>query len=249
MSGGVLLDQFIKTSTLPLKGRAIADAISLGYPLTGGFFFPHRNGAFLLRRRRLYPTPTEDVEQRWIFCGGGTLAATQIRNFPGFAHEASMGFQYVVHVAHGNGYISDASEPYRVDFDSGGNLITPALPMWPLDVTAKPIAAGKFRVSWRYSPYGQGGFPTDFAVYAGATAATVDYNTPLGTVTYTGKAAYTFDTGAFSHGAEKVFAVRARNVTPVAELNTLTTTLERALLTPPSGATVQYTRTVDRVND
>lgn len=212
------------------------NAVQLGYLLTGGLFFPFLSGAWLLRRRRLYPEPGP-----WLECGIAPLSGTTtIGNFPGFAHEASMGFQYAAAVANGVGYRSAWSEPIRVDFDDGGDLITPFLPAWPTDLWAEPIADGEFRVHWRYSTFGQGAAPTDFEVYVGVNPDSILYDFPLGTTTYTPMVEhYTFDTSMGQADGTKVcFSVRARNVTPVAEKNELTTEIVTGKKTAPTAATI-----------
>ena len=143
----------------------------------------------------------------------------------------------------GNGFISRLCEPVRVDFDSLADLITPALPLFPQQLAATPQAGGKFSVTWIYDPYGQGGFPADFQVFEGATAATVDYNTPLvdsvtglSAVPFDGGAGFRFTTQAYADGSDHVFAARARNSNGVAELNTYTSRTARAIATAPADA-------------
>lgn len=215
-------------------GDTAMDQLVLGYPMTLGEFFPFLSGAVLLLRRRLYPAP-----KPWRYCGWARTSEATISNLNGFDHEASMGFQYVAVRAFGNGYISPACEPVRVDFDGAGDLIDPALPMPPVNVVAQPVLDGAFDVHWQYDPWGQGGFPTDFQVFGGATVATIDFGTALGTVLYVADRDYTFTTETFSDGAPKSFAVRARNSSGTAELNIVGTAVLKAIATPPTGATIQ----------
>ena len=135
-------------------------------------------------------------------------------------------------------------EPVRLDFDDGGDLISPGLPMFPQNVIAIPLAAGKYRVLFEYESYGQSVFPTNFQVFEGADAESVDYETPLtdsvtslSYVPYVGnRRLYWLTTAAYDNLSSHVFSVRARNVTPVAELNTYTSEAQTARVTAPAAA-------------
>ena len=228
--------------------RAVVDPFSHGHlapqlgfmmPMTRGTQFPWINGGVALMRRELYP----DLHA-WEYCGLAIGADTQIKNFPGFDHKADQAYWYAAVSFLGNGMVSAAIEPIRLDFDSGGNLIQPLLPNFPIDAVAEPLAAGKFRCVWEYPPYGHGGYPTDFQVFEGATPATVDYGTPL-TDSVTGltvvavvgdQGVYSFTTGSYSNGTAHVFGVRGRNSGGVAELNTYTTASAKARSVTPTDA-------------
>lgn len=207
------------------RGLGTFDQASLGFAYSCGHSFPWIGGCYVLRRRRLYPDVSE-----WTFCGSADIDAATVKNSTGFPHEANMAYQYAAAVAFGNAQASEFCEPIRVDFDGSVALITPPMPMFPLNVQAKPIAGGKFLVTWSYDPYGHGAWPTDFQVFAGATVGTIDYGTPL-TDSVTGLSVakvygpqrrFEFTTAAFSHGTTKVFGVRARNSGGVSEKNTRT---------------------------
>jgi len=112
------------------------------------------------------------------------------------------------------------------------------LPMWPKDLLVQPVAGGKFRVSWSYDALGQGGPPADFAVYAGATATTINYDTPLGTVVYSERRRMGFTTPAFADGIPRAFVVRARSGAGIEEKNTYTSAVLTASATGPADAVV-----------
>ena len=221
-----MLDHYTQACDPYHLGHTSVDQIGLAYVLTNGMVFPWSGGGVVLRRRRLYPTVG-----LWSYCGFARPGETTIKQMPGFAHAADMAYQYSGADVLGNGLASVFSEPVRVDFDGAGDLITPPLPMYPVSAVAKPLAGGKFLVTFEYNPHGQGGWPKDFQVFGGADAASVDYNTPLvdsvtglSTVPFVGRRTrYTFTTAAFGDGTTKVFGARARNASAVAEKNTLTT--------------------------
>lgn len=211
-----------------LLGVSSQEHMCLDYALSEGWFFPWQENAlasYILRRRVLYP----DVGG-WTYCGIFYVNADSIVTLPSFGHQANMAYQYSAAVAYGNAQASAFCEPVRVDFDAGRALISPAMPMFPRNLRVKPIAGGKFLVAWDYDPYGHGAWPADFRVFSGATAGSIDYGTPLtDSVTglnyvpvYGAQRRFEFTTAAFANGTTKVFGVRARNASGVAEKNTRT---------------------------
>ena len=215
-----VLEQYDEISDPLMLGYADVDELALAYETAGGIAFPHVDGTLWLRRRTLYPMP-----QRWqdgLFCGASREGSSTIKNWPGFGHDASQGYQYAAMRVFGNGYASAATEPVRVDFDDEGNRITPPLPKWPNHLRVVAIADGKIRVTWAYNSFGQGGWPTDFAVYIGPNAGSIYYGVVIATVPFVaGRRLYTYTAGAFSDGAVRGFAVRARNADEIAEHNTV----------------------------
>jgi hypothetical protein len=239
----LLLDQYLRTCDPFHLGYTSHELLGAGYMLTDGAVFPYPAGGVILRRRRLYP----DVG-RWSICGFARPNDTAIFNMAGFAHEANAAFQYQSAIVLGNGFTGPFSEPVRVDFDGSRNQITPPLPMFPRHVVATPLAGGKFRVSWEYDPRGQGAWPTDFQVFAGADAGSVDYNAPL-TESLTGlnttpvigaRRGYAFTSAAFADGTARVFGVRARNSTGTAEKNTFITQAKKARTTTVAATAVEF---------
>ena len=196
-----------------------AASLGLMMNLTDGFEYPWRVGGVALIRRALYPEP-----RVWTYCGLAIGADTQLANYPGMTHGADQGYQYATVAFLGNGFVSQAFEPIRLDFDGDGDLITPRLPMFPLNIVAEPRAGGKFRIAFEYDPHGQGGSPADFQVFEGADPESVVYETPLTdsetgltVVPYRGdRRVFAFTTAGYKHGSSHVFAVRARSVNEVA---------------------------------
>lgn len=237
-----ILPQFLRTFDPLKRGFSDPDFAELGYSLTKGFAFPALDDVIVLVRRKLYTTP-----ELWHFCGQVDADQATVQNADGYPHDVSMGYQYAAAFCHASGFRSPFSEPVRVDFDGGGALITPALPMWPIQVAATPIAGGKFTITWTYDPWGQGAYPTDFQVFAGLP---MDYGTPLTDsvtgLTYTlyvpNHQAYSFTTGVYGDGVAKTFGVRARNSGGTAEQNEFTATSMRARAAAPAKAEVRSIR-------
>jgi len=218
-----LLDQFRRTIDPYALGYSQGEMLGLGLPASDGVEFPYVAGGVILRRRRLYPTIGP-----WTYCGFARPGETAITSMTGYGHDADMAYEYAAAQVLGNGFAGPFSEPARIDFDGSGNLISERLPNGPGSVAAEAVAGGKFLVAWEYDPYGQGAPPTDFQVFEGVDAASVNYAAPL-TDSVTGLATvamigrrrrYTFTTAAFGNGTVHVFAVRARNGSAVAEKNT-----------------------------
>lgn len=233
-----MIEEFQRSADPFLLGYGSFEHAALGFALTDGLLFPWRSGAVILRRRRLYP----DVGA-WTFCGSAALASAAVRNMPGFGHEAEMGFQYSAAVVYGNGFASVFCEPVRVDFDADGAIVDPPLPIFPINVTADPVAGGKFLVQWEYDPYGHGAWPKDFQVFGGADPGSVNYAAPL-TDSETGlnyvrvvgaQRFFLFTTAAYAQGTIGVFGVRGRNSEGVAERNTRTTGDAEAMATAQAG--------------
>ncbi|MCH7885354.1 MAG: hypothetical protein IIC01_08900 [Planctomycetes bacterium] len=223
----------------PFRHGTTALQMGMMMNLHHGMTFPWRDGGVALMRRELYPSPGQ-----WEYCGIAIETETQVKNYPGFTHQVSQAYQYAAVVFLGNGMISAMSEPVRLDFDSNGDLIQPMMPNAPSSVCAQPIAAGQYRVSWEYDPFGHGAFPKDFQVFEGPDAASIDYGTPLtdsitglSTVAHVGhQRLYSFTTTAFADLSPHAFAARARNSAAVAEINTLATVVKKAHAAAPADA-------------
>jgi len=213
------------------------DQIALGFHALAGRC-PYPSGAVALMRRRLYPAAGD-----WDYCGTAKLSGATISQAAA-PHEVDMGYQYAAAALLGNGYVSEKCQPVRVDFDSNRDIISPALPMWPKELCVRPAVGGRYILHWAYDEWGEGTPPSDFAVFEGATAETVDYDTPIGTVTYVvGRNLYEFTSGQYSGGTSHVFAVRARNSNSVCELNTFTSDPTVAEAGTPASATISLAST------
>lgn len=224
-------------------GDAEAGMMALSHGLTLGLCFPYPEGGYVLRRRALYPAP----EPFWTICGFARPDAIWIESDDGVAQEADQAYQYAAARVFGNGFAGDWSEPYRVDFAADGALISPAMPLFPQHAAARAVAGGRVVVTWEYDSFGQGGWPTDFHVFRGATPATVNYTAPL-TDAVSGLTAipyrvdrrrYQLTTPIYGDGTKHVFGVRARSSAGVAERNTFTTREVTATTMGPAAARVE----------
>jgi len=214
-----LIDHHNASADTLMLGQRTADHAMLSYGLTMGHYFPWVDGGAALQRRRLYPTP----ESIWTFCGIARPGEATIISNDSVQHDSDQAYQYRCAQFHGNGYVGEFSEPVRLDFDNAGDQILPLMPMPPIGLAATSIGSGKIRVCFAYEAFGHGGYPTDFQVFEGATAGTIDYNTPLGTIAFDhAKTRYDFTTSAFADGTPHVMGVRARNSGGVAEQNITT---------------------------
>lgn len=210
--------------------------LALGYWMNFGLQFPDLDGPTLLMRRQVCPGELED----WCYVGAGDAEAVTIRNASGVSHEAYGGYEYMAARTFGSGYCGEWSAPVRVDFDGGGDIITPALPTWPRDVRAEPLDGGKFRVTWTYEPCGQGNPPTDFAVYVGNDSESISYVAAMGTVEFDpARTVFSYTTGAYGDGIKRAFAVRSRNG-GVCERNEFTTENVVAVNATPSAAVIRH---------
>lgn len=216
--------------------------VEMGLPVTLGLFIPSTTVMIVLLGRKLYP----DLEG-WTIMGMVDEGEASVAVAAPYQLEASMGYQFTVARVYPNGQIGKIATPYRVDTDGSFNEITPPLPKWPEYLSASATASGAFKISWQYLSPGQGGPPTDFQVFQGATPATIDYGTPLvdaGTsldhVVYIADGNYEMTTQAtYADGSANYFAVRARNSGGVAELNEYYTGPHIALATAPAKATMR----------
>ena len=229
-----IFDQTPKIADPFMAGLGGAAMLGLGFPITMGLAFPDMSGPVILYRRKVYPGAVGD----WHVAGTAHVDAGSVVNCDGCTHANSSGWEYAAARALGNGFVSELSEPIRVDIDSGGSIITD-LPTWPRDLAVVAKAGGTFDVSWVYTDYGQNGWPTDFRVYRGVDADSIDYGTVLATVTFDPSAVeYVHTTDAYGDGTPHAFAVRARNSDGDAELNERTTDLILAEDGTPNAATI-----------
>jgi len=135
------IGQFIAASDRLGRGMLSEAFIATGYPARKGIDFPYRNGVWLLQCRKLNPPGN------WEYCGTLDLTLTAIVNRSGYTLSNSSGYQFRACRANGNGYISEFTGPIRVDIDSGGNAVSPALPAWPIYVISKAVGSGTAAVA------------------------------------------------------------------------------------------------------
>lgn len=95
----------------------------------------------------------------------------------------------------------------RIAFDGDGNLI-PDVPNAPRNLYCVAGAAGLVTAHWQYEPTGQMTAPATFNIYTTTGATPFDFDTPAGSVTFTGARSYSFG-ATFADGVTAKFVVRA----------------------------------------
>lgn len=95
----------------------------------------------------------------------------------------------------------------RIAFDSEGALI-PDVPNEPRDLHCVAGPDGLVTAHWHYVETGQMAAPATFNIYTAEGEAAFDFDTPAGSVTYTGARSYSFG-DTFSDGVTARFVVRA----------------------------------------
>lgn len=225
---GAAETQMVRDTRDPfLMGDLAQDMRTLGYMNTMGRRWPLIAAPTVILFRRQLETGADNEPGAWYPCAitHDPGSSDTIINRVAYAHGQNTAWQYTAVKTDGNGYISQVVDPVRVDFGiswpNSGSIVSPALPAWPVDLWVEPTVGGEFIVHWRYDASGQGDWPNDFAVYAGTAAGVIDYGSLLGTVDFVhGQDDYEYTTDEdYADGTKKTFGVRARNETPVAELN------------------------------
>ncbi|MEE9293507.1 MAG: hypothetical protein V3W34_00880 [Phycisphaerae bacterium] len=177
-----------------------------GVTATNGWSFPRVQGGYNLYRGANGWESIDFADP----VGAGQRTATSIFNFSWRGHAAATRYVYAVKAVSGGGVESAGSTPALVaEFDGGGNLVG-LRPNGPTEVLVLPAVGGRFLVRWVYASRLQEAEPAQFNVYHDAGTGTVDYQTVIAQVAYRkGRAHYQYTSGAFGHGARRVWSVRA----------------------------------------
>ncbi len=97
----------------------------------------------------------------------------------------------------------------RLELDADGEPV-PSRPAAPLAMGAASLPAGRVRLWWHYRIGHTGATPEAFRIYGDGGTGTVDYETPLGEVTFqSGQTGYAWTSGALAPDIEHQLAVRA----------------------------------------
>jgi len=126
-----------------------------------------------------------------------------------------------------NTLFDDLNATKHVEFivSGGARILRPNSPRL---LTATPGAGGTIVLSCEYDPANQLAAPTTIRFYYDNGTGTVDYVTPIGTVTITATSdrsrpvIATFTTGALIHGTTYLFVARARSAEGIEDTNTTT---------------------------
>jgi hypothetical protein len=188
-----------------LFGGMTANAFKLGTALTLGWFWMRRSGC-----SALYRGPTIDQID---FANALTVVerdAGQISPPSYVAHGSNSTHFYAVRRFNTCGYQERTlAAVAKVAIDADGNL----MPLQPNNIfaaAAKQVEGSKVQLTWLYCPLRQESAPVCFRIYHDATSGQVDYQNPIGTISYQGQKFYTYLTEPLAVGRYS-FAVRAED--------------------------------------
>ncbi|MCB9849126.1 MAG: hypothetical protein H6817_00305 [Phycisphaerales bacterium] len=200
----------------PIHRGYTPQGIANGVCATRGFAFPRVAGGYNLYRALGEVVATDDAE----IVGAASANALAIATFAWRPAAAATAYHFAV-TAIGGGGVESAVGAFQVAvaFDDDGLAVAP-VPNAPVDLRVTPLADGCFEVAWRYDMRDEAVSPERFDVFGGAGA--VDYETPLGNVTYRARAGwYAFVTEGYAHDAVGCFGVRAVSAAGVDDGNTV----------------------------
>ena len=213
------------------KWAAHWDPIQLGWtpagiancmPATAGVMFPRVEGGYNL----YHGTDRDDVTE---IVGAVGHAATQVQPFTWSHFEPGTHYFRCLPIGSGGVEAVDVDQIVEVTIDDGG--ATSPVPPPPRDLAVSAIAGGAFRVTWLYSPSVHFADVDEFRIYSDGGSGTMDYDTPVGTVSASalrrGAGAYAFDSDGFDHGTLVTFGVRSATADGDEEANGVTAS-ERA---------------------
>jgi hypothetical protein len=179
--------------------RGFTDAgMANGVSAVGGWFFPRITGGYNLKRG----TSRDDVS---VVVGTAQPGATTIAEFAHAARDPSETYHYAV-VPIGPGGV----EAVVPDSDIVTVAAVEPAPDAPQRLACKPIAGGKFRLTWHYATMPNRTAATAFVIYSDNGTGTMDYATPLDVIAAVGTRPYSWESAAFAHGTTVQFVVRSR---------------------------------------
>lgn len=191
--------------------------------LLGGWHWVRIKGGHNLRRSSDSSIPTLDDP----IIGVADGAAATIKTNWLVGHAASSRYIYRLTAVGGGGVEDDGRTAIvEVTTDGAGALANP-IPNRVADLQATPQTAGTFAMRWTYLAVGQAAAPKYFRVYSDSGTGTIDYVTPIGTVSYTaGSPTYSFTTGVLTGVGDTVvqFVVRSESTAGAQEKNEMVAT-------------------------
>jgi hypothetical protein len=206
--------------------------VGLGMAATRGQWMPLHRGAHLLKRG----TTEAAIDQ---VVGATGPRSSVVTEFPFMGHTPSQQYYYQVVPINPGGV--EAVVPVRsstgVRSGIDGQAVSPVPPP-PRDLAAAAIAGGRLRITWSAQADPKRVDVRQFAIYGDAGTGTIDYASPLATVS-AGRLPrnYAWVSDAFAHGTAVKIAVRSRTLAGVEETNTTYATATADAL-GPSGTTV-----------
>jgi hypothetical protein len=188
-----------------LLGGMTANAFKLGTVLSLGWFWMRRSGCSVL-----YRGPAMDQID---FTNALTVAeqdAGQISPPLYVAHGSSSTYFYAVRRVNTCGYREHTlAAVAKVAIDADGNLAAPQ-PNNIFAAAVRQVNGNKVRLTWFYCPLRQKSKPICFRIYHDAASGQVDYQNPIGTITYQGQRFYSCLTEPLA-GGRYLFAIRAED--------------------------------------
>jgi hypothetical protein len=188
-----------------LFGGMTANAFKLGTVLSLGWFWMRRSGCSVL-----YRGPAMDQID---FTNALTVAeqdAGQISPPLYVAHGSSSTYFYAVRRVNTCGYREHTlAAVAKVAIDADGNLAAPQ-PNNIFAAAVRQVNGNKVRLTWFYCPLRQKSKPVCFRIYHDAASGQVDYQNPIGTITYEGQRFYSYLTEPLA-GGRYLFALRAED--------------------------------------
>ncbi len=190
------------------NGAARRDAWMNALGLTKGRHWVRREGGVNLRRRTdgRRPLMTDPIVGRNDAKATSVVTQTWL-----IGHANSSRFIYRMTTVGAAGVEDEDSSQIIAVNTTGAGTLGAATPNPIQGLNVRPTSDGKFVVSWRYDDLGQGTAPVTFRIYSdNTTPGTVDYATPLATVTYVaGQRFYSYTTAALAASLKRMqFAVR-----------------------------------------
>ena len=188
-----------------LFGGMTANAFKLGTALTRGWFWVRRSGC-----SALYRGPTIDQID---FTNPLTVTeydAGQISPPPYVAHGSNCTYFYGVRRFNNCGYQERTlGAVAKVAIDADGNLLPPQ-PNNIFAAAAEQVEGSKVLLTWFYCPLQQESKPVCFRIYHDAASGQIDYENPLGTISYQGQKFYSYLTEPLA-GGRYLFAILAED--------------------------------------
>jgi hypothetical protein len=176
-----------------------ANGVKLCMGITDGDFWSRSAGAQVLYKGQAISEvdfetieDAANVNEKFQITGGGASSTTY----------------YIVRRVNCCGYEEKTiNAVIRTEFDSLGNLIEQGGNKI-IDLAAQQIAGGKIKFSWFYHVINQTKKIDTFNIYGDNGTGTIDFQTPIGIVGYTGRKFYQFVTDLLT-GSHYIFCIRA----------------------------------------
>lgn len=188
-----------------LFGGMTANAFKLGTVLSLGWFWMRRSGCTVL-----YRGPAMDQIDFTNALAVAEQDAGQISPPLYVAHGSSSTYFYAVRRVNTCGYREHTlAAVAKVAIDADGNLAAPQSNNI-FAAAVRQVNGNKVRLTWFYCPLRQKSKPVCFRICHDAASGQVNYQNPIGTITYQGQRFYSYLTEPLA-GGRYLFALRAED--------------------------------------